>query len=285
MSEKKIYEAEVVSNLPIADGIMKMILSAPEAAREARPGQFANLYPAAASLILPRPVSICDADAADGTLTFVYAVVGAGTAEFAGYRSGDRVRISSPLGNGFTLPRPQGAQTDGALSVSNRSDDVPDGALHAALIGGGVGTAPMVFLSRELVKMGIDVTVVSGFRKEPFLGRELKEAGARVLVTTDLPTENAFLGNVVDCMEVNEVSADMYFACGPRPMLSAVNAYIQKTGSDIQVSLEERMGCGYGACVGCVCDVKEIAEDGSETVVRKKVCKDGPVFMGSEVVW
>ena len=358
MPEKKIFKAEIVCNSEIADGIMKMTLSAPEAAKAARPGQFANLYPAADSLILPRPVSICDADPDAGTLTFVYAVVGAGTAEFAALRSGDFLRVSSPLGTGFTLPAPSGAQRNRALSnaetpgaqrnralsnaepsgaqrnralsnaetsgaspvdagaqnadsapLAERAPDVPSAAadetnpvpaalsaesaaeyaqsapLHAVLIGGGVGTAPMLFLAKELGKRGIRCTAVTGFRKEPFLSEELKAAGAKVITTTDLPTESAFLGTVVDCMKINEIRGDLYFSCGPRPMLAAVSQYISAFGQDVQVSLEERMGCGYGACVGCVCDIREMQKDGSEKLVRKKVCKDGPVFMGSEVVW
>lgn len=274
MPEKKIYKGIVVSNQEIADGIMKMKLSAPEAAGEARPGQFANLYPAADSLILPRPISICDADGDDGTLTFVYAVVGAGTAEFAGYESGDTVRVSSPLGTGFLLPSPAGAESVPA-----------SGSLNAVLIGGGVGCAPMLFAAKELRSLGVSVTAVAGFRKEPFLIKELKDAGARVVVTTDMPTENAFLGTVVDCMEINEIRGDLYFSCGPRAMLSAVCSYLKRRGEDVQVSLEERMGCGYGACVGCVCDIKVKDAQGKETAVRKKVCKDGPVFLGSEVIW
>ena len=313
--EKKIFKAEIVSNSEIADGIMKMTLSAPEAAKAARPGQFANLYPAADSLILPRPVSICDADPDAGTLTFVYAVVGGGTAEFAAYGSGDLIRISSPLGTGFALPAPAGAQENRALAKETLAGAQEDRALakemqagaqedraltkealagaqeksglplHAVLIGGGVGTAPMLFLAKELQKCGIKCTAVIGFRKQSFLFDELKAAGAKVIITTDLPSENAFLGTVVDCMKINEIHGDLYFSCGPRPMLSAVFEYISSFGQDVQVSLEERMGCGYGACVGCVCDVRKVKEDGGETIVRKKVCKDGPVFMGSEVVW
>ncbi len=412
MPEKKIYEAKVVSNQQIADGIMKMTLSAPGVAGAARPGQFANLYPAADRLILPRPVSICDADPDDGTVTFVYAVVGAGTAEFAACRSGDLVRVSSPLGNGFTLPRPQGAQgtadpmavpeTESAICkptateqtkiaafasnitsetesavrkstateqtkiaaftssaapetqsaahksatmeqtktadfASNAAPETESAAhksaaaeqtktaalisgaktpLHAVLIGGGVGAAPMYFLAKELLKLGVRCTVVAGFRKEPFLTDDLKALGARVIITTELPTVDAFLGTVIDGLEASDVRGNFYFACGPRPMLKAVNTYVQKLGGDIQVSLEERMGCGYGACVGCVCKIRAVLESSAEAdaselsdgdgkkifadyehepapvfvengefIVRRKVCKDGPVFMGSEVIW
>ena len=268
--EKKVMEARVLSNQEIAGGVFRMSVLAPDAAAEARPGQFANLYPAADRLILPRPISICDADASEGTLTFVYAVVGGGTAEFAALKNGERVRLSSPLGTGFHLPESGGSG---------------ETARRAVLVGGGVGPAPMVFLAKELTGRGIGCTAVTGFRREPFLSEELKRAGARVVKTTDLPSPEAFLGTVVDCMEINEIQGDLYFACGPRPMLKAVSEYVLRLGQDVQVSLEERMGCGYGACVGCVCDVREKSPDGEDVVVRKKVCRDGPVFWGSEVIW
>lgn len=263
--EKSVIAAEVLSNEKIAGGIMKMTVAAPQFAEEAQPGQFCNLYPAADRLILPRPVSICDAEKESGTLTFVYAVVGAGTEEFSKLKSGQSLRVSSPLGKGFRMPSGTGQK--------------------AVLIGGGVGTAPMLFLAKELKKRNIHCTAVTGFRREPFLSQELKAAGARVITTTDLPSPDYFLGTVVDCMEINEISGDCYFACGPRPMLAAVFDYVQKRGQDVQVSLEERMGCGYGACVGCVCDIREKDKDGREQIQRRKVCKDGPVFMGSEVIW
>lgn len=263
--EKRVIDAEVIRNEKIAEGIMKLTAAAPQEAAEARPGQFCNLYPASDRLILPRPVSICDADGEAGTLTFVYAVVGAGTEEFAEIGPGGLLRLSSPLGNGFRMPSEPGKT--------------------AVLIGGGVGTAPMVFLAKELKKRQVRCTAVTGFRREPFLSEELKAAGARVITTTDLPSPDYFLGTVVDCMEINEISGDCYFACGPKPMLAAVSEYTARRGQDVQVSLEERMGCGYGACVGCVCDIREKDGDGREQIRRRKVCRDGPVFMGSEVVW
>ena len=109
------------------------------------------------------------------------------------------------------LPSPAGAESVPA-----------SGSLNAVLIGGGVGCAPMLFAAKELRSLGVSVTAVAGFRKEPFLIEELKDAGARVVITTDMPTENAFLGTVVDCMEINEIRGDLYFSCGPRAMLSSL---------------------------------------------------------------
>lgn len=243
--------------------------------RRGSSGQFANLYPAADSLIPAAPHQHLRCGwGRRHTDVCVWPSSARGTAEFAGYESGDTVRVSSPLGTGFLLPSPAGAESVPA-----------SGSLNAVLIGGGVGCAPMLFAAKELRSLGVSVTAVAGFRKEPFLIEELKDAGARVVVTTDMPTENAFLGTVVDCMEINEIRGDLYFSCGPRAMLSAVCSYLKRRGEDVQVSLEERMGCGYGACVGCVCDIKVKDAQGKETAVRKKVCKDGPVFLGSEVIW
>lgn len=269
MEKKYIYEAEVVSNTEAAPGIMKMEMSAPEAAAQALPGQFINIYPKADRLILPRPVSICSADASEGSMTLVYAVVGSGSEEMSRMKKGDMIRISSPLGNGFPEPA--------------------EGRKNVLLVSGGVGTAPMVFMARHLMDRGLDVTAVTGFRKDPVLTEELRQAGCRVLVTTEIPDEEAFVGNVIDCMDVNEIRPDdswVCYSCGPKPMLKAVYRYLTDISdrADIYVSLEERMGCGYGACVGCVVDINTPAGEGGEMVtVKKKVCKDGPVFRGWEV--
>lgn len=271
MELKFIYEAEVLHNIEIAHNIMKLTMLAPQAAADARAGQFINVYPKSDRLILPRPISICGADPDKGTLTIVYDVVGAGTEELKAADSGAVVRISSPLGNGFPMPEAPGKPV--------------------LLVGGGVGTAPMVFLAGALSEYGADITAVTGFRQETFLTEELKSTGCRTLVTTDLPTEHAFLGNVIDCMQINRIVPDSgwtCYACGPRPMLEALCRYIYglDKGASLYVSLEERMGCGYGACVGCVADVRDGKDSSGRDIIRKlKVCKDGPVFNGEAVVW
>lgn len=271
MEKKYIYEADVLENEEIAPHMRKMVMGAREAAQAARPGQFINLYPKADRLILPRPVSICDADPAKGTLTIVYDVIGAGTQELSGMVRGDLVRISSPLGNGFSMPAAPGGPV--------------------LLISGGVGTAPMVFLAKYLRQQGARITAVTGFRRDAILTEELRQEDCRVLVTTELPSEHAFVGNVIDCMEVNQLELDeswTCYACGPRPMLAAVARFLEQVSekTELQVSLESRMGCGYGACVGCVVDIRESTPEGAEEIItRKKVCKDGPVFDGKAVVW
>lgn len=271
MKKKYIYEAEVLENPEIAPHMRKMVIGSREAAEEAQPGQFINIYPKADRLILPRPISICDADPARGSLTIVYDVIGAGTRELSEMVRGDLIRISSPLGNGFRMPAAPGNPV--------------------LLISGGVGTAPMVFLAKRLREQGSRITAVTGFRKDAILTEELRQEDCRVLVTTELPSEHAFVGNVVDCMEVNQLDIDetwTCYACGPRPMLEAVARFLENISgrTELQVSLEARMGCGYGACVGCAVDIRESSPDKAEEIItRKKVCKDGPVFDGKAVVW
>lgn len=268
--KKHIYEAEVLANESIAKDIMRIIIMAPEVAEVAVPGQFINYYPKAESTILPRPISICDADKKEGTLTIVYAIVGKGTDQLSKTTRGDIIKISSPLGKGFDI---------------SIFDEPSEEKRKAILIGGGIGSAPMVFLSKELAKRDVNCTAIIGFRKEPFLDKELADNGCKVLITTDLPTESTFVGTVVDCMEINKVTGDAWYACGPKPMLAAVSKFVYGINEKafLQVSMEERMGCGYGACVGCVCNTKD--PDDSSAIIKKKVCKDGPVFMGNEVIW
>ncbi len=272
MLEKRIIEAEVLTNEEIAPDIKQIVLLVDDMAAEARPGQFVNVYTKSDRLLLPRPISICDAD--DDSITLLYAVVGAGTAELGKAVFGDIIRITSPMGKGFQPPH----RVEAAESRDFR---------RIVLVGGGVGVAPLYFAARTLSKTHIPITVVLGFKKDLLLVNEFKELGCRVYVTTEIPTESAFIGNVIDCMEVNEVHGDIYYSCGPRPMLAAVTDYIIKNdkNAEIQVSLEERMGCGYGACVGCVCDVAKVRSDGSTVVEHLKVCHDGPVFDGRKVIW
>jgi dihydroorotate dehydrogenase electron transfer subunit len=258
---KRIINGIVEFNEEIVPGIRRMVVQAPEAASEARAGQFVNIYPKAESTLLPRPLSVCDADADAGTITIIYRIVGKGTKEFAGYEKGTPLRMSTPLGNGYDL------------------EGVKDSAI---LVGGGLGVPPLIMLAKSLVAAGVKVTVVLGYRDDIFLADEMEAAGAGLFIATECETDRpgVIKGNALDLIRQNGLTAANYFACGPRPMLKSLTKYLAAQGSEVQVSMEERMGCGYGACVGCVC---KVIEDGAE--VRRKVCTDGPVFRGSEVVW
>jgi len=289
--EKKIIEAVVSGNDEIAQNIYMMTVATSYAA-SAKPGQFVNIYPKAKHTLLPRPISICMRD--ERSMTLVYSVVGAGTAEFSGYRSGEAIRISEPLGNGFDLQKAAGDMTAAGTG---------GGRAGAVLAGGGIGVPPMLLLARELTALGVSCTAVLGFRDEPFLVDLFRAAGAAVHVATD-SGRAGYKGTVLDLLKARDINAGHFFACGPRVMLRALSGYCAGIGAPIQVSMEERMGCGYGACVGCVCKIRDggAPEDGepkpagAETSASghpagagkasyRKVCTDGPVFNGRDVVW
>ena len=273
--KRKLHEAEVLVNEEIVPGVFRMTFSMEEAViSEAVPGQFLNIYPEPGGrLVLPRPFGICGADPASQSLEIIYEVVGAGTDRLSKKGSGSILKIGAPLGNGFDLSLLKEIQTD---------DPRP-----FVLVGGGVGCGPMLFLARIMAKEGLSFVTVLGFRDMPFMIEEFEKTGCRVLMASEKSHNGLFLGTVIGCMEKNRISAPAYFACGPRGMLSAVDEYVSRDCGDeqLQVSLEERMGCGYGVCVGCSIPVREKDGNGEKRRVRRKVCKDGPVFRGSEVIW
>ncbi|WP_069998129.1 dihydroorotate dehydrogenase electron transfer subunit [Cellulosilyticum sp. I15G10I2] len=251
---KKIVEGRVLQNIEIATDVYRMVIENKEVATLAQCGQFVNLYPDGKHTLLPRPISICEV--VRDTITLVYGVVGAGTREFADYKVGKVIKLSTAVGTGF---KPQDTEL-------------------AVLVGGGIGVPPLVELAKQLTCPKV---AVIGFRDEPFLKTELEKAGAKVYVATDNGKEG-FKGNVIDLIKKEGIQGDYFYSCGPKVMLKALADYCSERAIPIQVSLEERMGCGYGACVGCVCKIKEDNQLGYE---HKKVCKDGPVFLGSEVIW
>jgi dihydroorotate dehydrogenase electron transfer subunit len=234
-----------------------MWLQTEKIAAAAVPGQFISVYSNDSGRMLPRPISICETDKENGKLRIVYRVAGKGTEEFSGCTAGDHLEILGPLGNGFPLER----CTEGR---------------KAFLIGGGIGIPPMVQLGKEL---GGEVQTVVGYRDELFLTEELKKNGALYLATEDGSAGTK--GNVIDCIRENALQADVIYACGPTPMLRALKAYAQENGIECWISMEERMACGIGACLACVCKSKE-ADDHSK-VHNKRICKEGPVFNALDV--
>ena len=234
-----------------------LVIDAPLVARKAKPGQFINLYCQDGSRLLPRPISICEVNKEERQLRIVYRVAGKGTAEFSSYSKGDEVEILGPLGNGFPLDRMEEGK-------------------KAFLIGGGIGIPPMLELSRELKG---EKQIILGYRDELFLNEELAKNGTVYLATEDGSAGTK--GNVLDAICAEGLSADVIYACGPTPMLRALKAYAEEKGIECWLSLEERMACGVGACLGCVCKSKEV--DSHSHVHNKRVCKDGPVFLSTEV--
>lgn len=252
---KREEYALVAGQEKIAAGIYSLWLETEEIAKEAVPGQFLSLYSREESRMLPRPISICEIDQASGRIRVVYRVAGAGTEEFSRLQAGDRLKIVGPLGNGFPLKRKK-----------------------AFLMGGGIGIPPMVQLARELGASD-EVQIIAGYRDELFLTEELSSCGKLYIATEDGSAGTK--GNVLDVIREQGLSADLIYACGPKPMLRAVKAYAQEKGIECWISMEERMACGIGACLACVCQSAEV--DGHTHVKNKRVCKDGPVFLSTEV--
>ena len=253
MSKKQVM-AEIIRHTSLSDGIFDMTLKAEEIAKEAKAGQFISVYLNNKSKILPRPISICGIDKEAGTLRIVYRTVGDGTKELSDYKEGEMVKILGPLGNGFT-------QKD----------------KKAILIGGGIGIPPMLELMKQL---DCDKTAVLGYRDSDMFLKDEFEAVGDVVISTE---DGSFgtKGNVIDAIKEQGVEGSIIYACGPTPMLRGIKAYAEEMGIEAQISMEERMACGIGACLACVCKSKDV--DSHSHDHNKRVCKDGPVFDAREV--
>ena len=237
----------ITENIHLTDNVMKMTLSGDTSAIE-RPGQFVNIQ--IDGLYLRRPISVCDYT--DGELTLIYKVVGKGTEQMSKYTHGKELDILTGLGNGY---------------FTDFSGEKP------LLIGGGVGVPPLYNLCKELIREGKTPTVILGFNteKEIFYKSEFEALGARVIVST---VDGSFgvKGFVTDAMK--EVDGYTYtYSCGPEPMLKAI---YNASNTDGEYSFEERMGCGFGACMGCSCKTK---------YGNKRICKEGPVLVKEEIIW
>ncbi len=247
--------AKVVGRVQLAQGIFALILET-KIVDYAVPGQFINIFSNDGSKLLPRPISICEINKEYGTIKVVYRVVGAGTKEFSQLTIGDDVEVMGPLGNGFPLEEGK-----------------------AIVVGGGIGVPPMYELAKQLPG---DVIAVMGYRDDDlFLTEDFTDVASDLIIATDDGSVGTH-GTVVDAMKENELDADVIYACGPKPMLRAVAEYATEHDIKCYVSMEERMACGVGACLGCVC--QSIEKDDHSHVNNKRVCKDGPVFLSTEVV-
>lgn len=258
MTKKKEY-AVVISQERIAQDIYSMWIKT-EAASEARPGQFISMYPNDGSRLLPRPISICEIDKRAGSLRVVYRVTGknTGTEGFSRLKAGDTIPVIGPLGNGFPVEKAAGKK--------------------AFLIGGGIGVPPILELSKQM-DCGKKQIIVGYRDSETFLRKEFEQNGEVYISTEDGSVGTK--GNVMDAVRENVVEADIIYACGPTPMLRAIKTYAEENGIECYISLEERMACGIGACLACVCRSRE--KDHHSNVHNKRICKDGPVFLSSEV--
>ena len=237
---------KITENKKIAKDVWLMKLEGDVSAITAS-GQFVNIK--LDGFYLRRPISVCDYD--ENTLTIIYKVVGEGTEAMAKLGCGEELDVLVGLGNGYNL---------------SKSGDTP------LLVGGGVGVPPMYNLCRKLIAEGKKVTVILGFntKEEIFFEDEFKALGAEVYITT---VDGSFgtKGFVTDVMK--NLTYSYFFTCGPMPMFKAIEATAVTSG---QYSFEERMGCGFGACMGCSCKTK---------YGNKRICKDGPVLEREEIIW
>ena len=256
---KQKENAVVHSQEQLADGIYSMWINT-EAAKDAKPGQFISMYTKDATKLLPRPISICEIDKENGRLRVVYRVTGpkTGTEEFSKLKAGDIIPVIGPLGNGFPYEKAEGKKV--------------------FLMGGGIGVPPILELAKQMDCEKKQIVV--GYRDaQTFLKEEFEQNGELYI-----STENGSVGttgNVMDAIRENALEADMIYACGPTPMLRAIKQYAEENGIECYISLEERMACGIGACLACVCKSKE--KDAHSNVNNKRICKDGPVFLSTEV--
>ena len=246
MYKKGIYK--VVANAPLTRDVYRMVLEG-NTQWIIRPGQFVNIE--LDGLYLRRPISICDWD--EHTITIIYKVVGRGTEQMSKMSVGKELDVLTGLGNGFNAEAECG---------------------EALLVGGGVGVPPLYRLAKELLAQGKKVSVVLGFNTaaEVFYADEFRQLGAEVYVST-ADGSVGVKGFVTDAIRESGVTFDYFYACGPLPMLKALCDNCTQRG---ELSFEERMGCGFGACMGCSCKT---------LTGNKRICKEGPVMRREEIIW
>ena len=241
----KNHLLKVTENVRIAENVWKMALESPEL-EEQKPGQFVNIK--LDGLYLRRPISVCDSD--PGCLTIVYKVIGKGTEQMAGLKPGRTLDVLTGLGNGYDL---------------SKSGDRP------LLLGGGVGVPPLILLARKLREAGKEVTAVLGFnRKAEIFGEmDFRNLGCSTAITT-ADGSRGVKGFVTDALPEDY---SYFYTCGPEPMLKAVYRATKTSG---QFSFEERMGCGFGACMCCSC---------TTITGSTRICREGPVLEKEEILW
>ena len=257
MAGKKKVLAKVIEQKKLSEGIYDLWLET-EIAKDAVCGQFVGVYPKDKSHILPRPISICEVNKNKNQLRLVYRVQGEGTKEFSTLKEGDAIQILGILGNGFPIFEGKGKRV--------------------ILMGGGIGVPPILQLAKEIEA---ESSVVLGYRNQELFLKEEFETYGKVYVATEDGSVGT-KGNVMDAVRENNLSADVIYACGPLPMLKAIKELAEKEGIPAYISLEERMACGVGACLGCVCKTTKI--DHHSHVNNARICTEGPVFLAEDIM-
>ncbi|MDR2646632.1 MAG: dihydroorotate dehydrogenase electron transfer subunit [Oscillospiraceae bacterium] len=250
----RLVDYKIIANQKLTEQVCSMRLFAPFDGNPPHAGQFVNVQ--INGLYLRRPISICDYDRENGILTLVYKIIGQGTTQMAAMRTGENLNIMQWLGNGYSLVR----------------------AKKPILVGGGVGVPPLFYLAKQLLAIGQVPTVILGFRTadEVILYDDFRRlAVSQTIVTTEDGSYGA-RGFVTDALKTFG-GYDAVYSCGPEPMLKAIYAQTQDVADHAaQFSFERRMGCGFGACMGCSC----------ETIAGyKRICKEGPVLTKEDIVW
>ena len=237
---------EIVENTALTESVFKMVLRG-DVSDITAPGQFVNIR--LDGLFLRRPISVCDLG--ENTLTIIYKAVGKGTEQMSRMQKGEKLDVLTGLGNGY---------------------DLTAAGERPVLLGGGVGVPPMYLLAKKLLAQGKKVTVILGFNTESelFYEKEFMALGADVIVTT-VDGSKGIKGFVTDALKMLDYT--YFYTCGPEPMLKAVYKASNTSG---QMSFEKRMGCGFGACMGCSCKT---------LTGYKRICKEGPVMRKEEILW
>ena len=253
-----VRKCEIIEKKQLTETAFSFVVKAEDLAEITNYGQFANI--SVPTKTLRRPISICDFDKENSTLRFVFEIRGEGTKILADFNEGDFIDILAPLGNGFK---------------------VEDTNKKVLLIGGGIGVPPLLSIAKAY---GENATAVIGFRNKDaaILVEDFQKTGCKLIVATD-DGSMGHHGLVTEC--IDDVIADEIMACGPMPMLKSICKVAEDRGINAQISLEERMACGIGACLGCACKTRKEDEDGNEKEVYGHVCKNGPVFDYKEIVF